>query len=99
MIGLNIRDRSSMDLSLRSGRFQLRISVRIAFTALSETAGLKLMKCLPSRFFDLRGRKCVAEKIELLVWIGPSPIIILAIDNLGLFRMKFQSAFLQTRGY
>ncbi|MBZ5729053.1 MAG: recombinase family protein, partial [Acidobacteriia bacterium] len=39
MIGLNIRDRSSMDLSLRKCRFQLRISARIAFTALSETAG------------------------------------------------------------
>jgi len=57
MIGLNIRDRSSIDLSLRKGRFQLRISVRIFFTALSETAGLKLMKCFPARFFDLLGRK------------------------------------------
>jgi hypothetical protein len=53
---LNIRDRSSMDLSLRKCRFQLRISVRIAFTALSETAGRKLMKYFPLRFFDLRGR-------------------------------------------
>src|ERR1700746_3230231 len=43
--------------------------------------------------------KCVAEKIELLVWIGPSPVIILAIDDLRLFRMKFQSAFFQTRSY
>jgi hypothetical protein len=53
MIGLNIRDRSSIDLSLRKCRFQLRISARIAFTALSETAGLKLMKNFPLRFFDL----------------------------------------------
>ena len=44
---VNIRDKSSMDLSLRRCRFQLRISVRIAFTALSETAGLKLMKNFP----------------------------------------------------
>src|SRR5713226_7173711 len=44
MIGLNIRDRSSIDLSLRRCRSQLRISARIAFTALSETAGLKLTK-------------------------------------------------------
>jgi len=42
--------------------------------------------------------KRVAEKIELLVWISPSPVIILAIDNFRLFGMKFQSAFLQTRG-
>jgi hypothetical protein len=47
MTGLNIRDRSSIRLSLRSGGFQLRISARMAFTAWSETAGLKLMKCLP----------------------------------------------------
>ena len=49
MIGLNIRDRSSIVLSLRKCRFQLRISARIAFTALSETAGLKLMNqaCRP----------------------------------------------------
>ena len=47
----------SIDLSLRRCRFQLRISTRIAFTALAETAGLKLMKNLPLRFFDLRGRK------------------------------------------
>ena len=56
MIGLNIRDRSSIDLSLRKCRFQLRISDRIVRTAVSETAGLKLMKYFPSRFFDLRGR-------------------------------------------
>jgi len=56
MIGLNIRDRSSIDLSLRRCRFQPRISARIAFTALSETAGLKLMKYFPNRFFDLLGR-------------------------------------------
>src|ERR1700731_4404316 len=43
--------------------------------------------------------KCVAEKIELLVCISPSPVIILAIDNFRLFRMKLQPAVLQTRGY
>ena len=62
MIGLNIRDRSSMDLSLRRCRFQLRISARIAFTALSETAGLKLMKNFSLRFFDLRGRNVKPQK-------------------------------------
>jgi hypothetical protein len=43
--------------------------------------------------------KSVVEKIEFLVWIGPSPVIILAIDNFRFFRTKFQPAFLQTRGY
>jgi hypothetical protein len=38
--------------------------------------------------------KSIAEKIEFFVWVTPSPEIILAIDNLRLFRMKFQSAFL-----
>ena len=47
MIGLNIRERSSRLLSLRLGRFQLRILSRIAFAALFETAGLKLMKNFP----------------------------------------------------
>src|SRR5450755_1315491 len=43
--------------------------------------------------------KRVAQKIELLVRICPSPVIILAIDDLRLLRMKFQPALLQTRGY
>src|SRR5580692_3350814 len=43
--------------------------------------------------------KGVTEKIEFLVGISPSPIIILAIDDLRLLRMKFQPAFLQTCGY
>jgi len=47
MIGLNIRDRSSIDLSLRRCRSQPPISARMAFTALSETAGLKLMRYFP----------------------------------------------------
>jgi hypothetical protein len=62
MIGLNIRDRSSMRLSLRKCRSQLPISARIAFAALSETAGLKLMKYFPLRLFDLRGRNVYPRK-------------------------------------
>jgi len=99
MIGLNIRDRSSIDLSLRKCRFQLRISARIAFTALSETAGLKLMKNFPLRFFRSPRPKRIAEKIELLVRIRPSPVIILAIDDLRLLRMKLQPTVLQASGY
>src|ERR1700676_497576 len=43
--------------------------------------------------------KRVAQKIELLVGIRPSPIFILAIDHLRLLRMKLQSTFPQPRGY
>src|ERR1035437_5521807 len=43
--------------------------------------------------------KRVAQKIELFVWVRSSPILILAIDNLSLFRMKLQPTLLQTRGY
>src|ERR1035438_4475945 len=43
--------------------------------------------------------KSIAEKIELLVGISPSPVIIPAIDDLLLLWMKFQSTLLQTRGY
>src|ERR1700730_4081615 len=43
--------------------------------------------------------KCIAQKIELLVWVSPSPILILAIDNLRFFRMKLQPTVLQASGY
>src|SRR5712692_6756298 len=43
--------------------------------------------------------KRVAQKIELLVRIRPSPVIILAIDDLRLLRMKLQPTFLQASGY
>src|ERR1700688_3685135 len=43
--------------------------------------------------------KSVAEEVELLVGVFPSPVVILAIDDLRLLRMKFQPALLQTRGY
>src|ERR1700678_1064609 len=45
------------------------------------------------------GLKTVAQKIELLVRVSPPPVIILAIDNLRLHRMKLQPAFLHARGY
>src|ERR1700674_5595390 len=43
--------------------------------------------------------KRVAQKIEFLVRIRPSPIGILAIDSLRLLRMKLQPTLLQARGY
>src|ERR1035441_6903113 len=43
--------------------------------------------------------KRVAKKIEFLVRIRPPPILILAIDNLRLLRMKLQPTLLQARGY
>ena len=62
MIGLNLRDRSSRLLSLRRGRFQIRIVSRMAFAALCETAGRKLMKNFPLRCFDFLGRKVYPRK-------------------------------------
>src|ERR1700689_756365 len=43
--------------------------------------------------------KSIAQKVELLVRVSPPPVVILAIDNLRLHRMKLQPAFLHTRGY
>src|ERR1019366_4597933 len=43
--------------------------------------------------------KRIAQKIELLVWVRPSPILILAIDNLRLLGMKLQPTVLQASGY
>src|ERR1700693_6509968 len=43
--------------------------------------------------------KGITKKIELLVRVRPSPVIILAIDDLRLLRMKLQPTLLQTRGY
>src|SRR5471030_2064806 len=43
--------------------------------------------------------KRVAQKIELLVRVRPSQILILAIDNLRLFGMKLQPTLLQASGY
>src|SRR5579864_7607947 len=42
--------------------------------------------------------KCIAQKIKLLVRIGPPPVIILAIDHLRLLRMKFEPTFLHSCG-
>src|SRR5437899_6212808 len=54
---------------------------------------------LPSAIFRSPRLKRVAQKIELLVWIRPSPVLILAIDDLRLLRMKLQPTFLQASGY
>src|SRR6516225_8340013 len=40
-----------------------------------------------------------ASEIKFLVGIRPSPVLILAIDNLRLLRMKLQPTFPQTRSY
>src|ERR1700730_19036242 len=54
---------------------------------------------LAEPIFRSPGTKCVPQKIKFLMFVSPSPIIILAIDDLRLLRMKFQSALLQTRSY
>ena len=43
---------------------QLRISWRIFFAASRLTAGVKLMKHLPHRFFDCRGRNVYPRKLN-----------------------------------
>ena len=43
--------------------------------------------------------KRVAQKIELLIRIRPPPIIILAIDDFRLLRMKLQPTIPQAPGY
>src|SRR3974377_2364647 len=43
--------------------------------------------------------KRIAEKIELLVWVRPPSIIILAIDDFCLLRMKLQPTIPHARGY
>src|ERR1022692_213083 len=45
------------------------------------------------------GLKTIAQKVELLIQVSPPPVIILAIDNLRLHRMKLQPEFLHARGY
>src|ERR1017187_2880889 len=43
--------------------------------------------------------KTAAQQVELLVRVSPPPVLILAIDDLRLVRMKLQPAFLHARGY
>jgi hypothetical protein len=54
--GLNIRERSSRDLSLRVCRCQRRSSRRKSRVASALAAGLKLTQHFPQRFFDRRAR-------------------------------------------
>ena len=95
MMGFNIRARSSIHLSRRQRSCQLRISSRIALVAALLTPGLKLMNTFPTDSSS-PGSKGVAQIIEFLVGIGSSSIIILAIDDLRLGRMKLQAAFGKT---
>ena len=59
--------RSSMALSLRRGRYQRRIACRIRVAAALLTAGTKLMKYLPHRFFARRGRNVYPKKVNYYV--------------------------------
>jgi hypothetical protein len=60
---LNIRDRSSIALSLRKSSFQLWISPRIALPASSDMAGLKLMKYFHLNAGCHSARKQVSAKL------------------------------------
>src|SRR3979490_2915764 len=68
------------------------------FHRLVGNCGTEVDEELPCPILRSPWPKRVAQKIELLVGIRPSPIFILAIDNLRRLRMKFESAFPQTRG-
>src|SRR4030042_675768 len=50
-------------------------------------------KVLTLRVLRSPGPKRIAQEIELLLWVGLSPPIILAVDNACLLPMKFQSTF------
>lgn len=56
IVGPNILDKSSIDLSVLFGRFQLLISRLIAFAAAGLIAGKKPANILPSLVFALRKR-------------------------------------------
>src|SRR5580693_8046127 len=99
MIGLNIRDSSSIDLSLRRCRLQLRISGRIAFTTFVRNCWTEVDEVLSLAILRSPRAKCIAQKIELLVRVRPPPVFILAIDHLRLLRMKLQPTFPQSCGY
>src|SRR5262249_36488882 len=92
MIGLNIRERPSSDVSLRRCSFHVRIVLRMALLAFSEMAGVKLMKYFPFRLFELR--EGIAQEVKLLLRIPCPSILILAIDDFRLLRMKLQPTFL-----
>jgi hypothetical protein len=54
---------------------------------------------LPFAIFRSPGPKRVAQEVEFLTGIRPSPVIILAIDDLRLLRMKFQPTLSHACGY
>jgi len=60
--GVNIRDRSASDLARRRGSCPCRLSARIAWPALSATAGLQCMQSGPCPCFDCRGRNVSPRK-------------------------------------
>ena len=75
-----MRARSSMALSLRRGSRQRRIVCRMLGRRCALTAGVKLMKNFPMRFFDRRGRNVYPRKSN-----APgdtrAPVVILAVDD------------------
>ncbi len=72
MVGLNMFARSVRLLSVRRAILQSRRMVRrIAFAALSLTAGEKLVKSCPSRLRARRGRKVYPRKSKLIKGYRP----------------------------
>ena len=65
IVGANIRDKSSIDLSLFFGNLQLLISRLIAFAAVGLIAGRNPINNLPSRVFELLTHLCHLQPVEL----------------------------------
>jgi hypothetical protein len=75
---------------------QSRIVSRIALAALSLLAGREAHKELSPPILSPPGPKGVAEEVEFDILMLAFPVIVLAIHNLGLLRVKLKTAFLQT---
>jgi hypothetical protein len=58
-------------------------------------AGKKLTKYFPQRFFARRALEGVAQEVERYVLVLPGPIVVLAVDDPSLRRMKLQTALLE----
>ena len=70
MIGLNIRERSSRIYPV-SDASAIWMVCRMALHALSLTAGVKLTKYFPYRFFDRRGRNVYPRKSNFISGYSP----------------------------
>src|SRR4029450_9305335 len=93
---LNIRARSSRDLSLRRARCHERISAPIAFIASGLTAGRNDTNCLPYLFLASRGRNSYPRNVNLLCSDERGGVRALAVPDALLVRLHLQTDLRQT---